>query len=106
MVVADEVSRCAMEAANGIKEEGTEVKPTAIPDPPKTSGVEATRTDKGNPPRNVGTMARKATWRASARGSVPIRRKLDPDPINPKKEIGSNRTMPKDPKNSERGQPS
>ena len=36
MVVADEASRCAMEAADGTKEEGTEVMPTAIPDPSKT----------------------------------------------------------------------
>ena len=50
MAVADEVSRCAMEAADRTKEEGTEVMPTAIPDPLETGGVEAMRTDKGNPP--------------------------------------------------------
>ena len=47
MVVVDEASWCAMEAADGIKEEGTEVMPTEIPDPPETGGVEAKKTDKG-----------------------------------------------------------
>ena len=59
--VADEESRCAMEAADGIKEEGTKVMPTTIPNPPETGGVEATRTDKGNSSRNAGNVARKAT---------------------------------------------
>ena len=42
MVMVDEPSRCAMEAADGIKEEGIEVMPTTILDPPETGGVEAT----------------------------------------------------------------
>ena len=51
MVVADEENWCAMEAADGSKEEGIVVMPTAIPDPPKTGGVDsATRTGKGKPP--------------------------------------------------------
>ena len=91
---------------NGIKEEGTEVIPTAIPNPLEPGGVEATRTGKGNLPRNVGTMARMATRRANVGRSAPIRGKRDPDPDKPKKEIGSDRTTPKDPKKSERGQPS
>ena len=33
MVMVDEVSRCAMEVADGIMEEGTEVMLTAILDP-------------------------------------------------------------------------
>mgnify|MGYP000479903203 CR=1 FL=1 len=33
--VGDEASRCAMEAADETKEEGIEVMPTAIPDPPE-----------------------------------------------------------------------
>ena len=41
VVVADEVSRCAMEAADGSKEEGIMVMPTAIADPPKIGGVDA-----------------------------------------------------------------
>ena len=73
MDVADEASRCAMEAANEIKVEGTEMMPTTIPDPPEIGGVEAMRTGKGNPPRSAGTMARKATGRASAGRSAPIR---------------------------------
>ena len=77
VVVADEASRCAVEAADGIKEEGTEVMSTAIPDPPETGGVEETKTGKGNPPRNAGTVARKATRRASAGRGAPIRREPD-----------------------------
>ena len=44
--VEDEASRCAMEAADRIKEEGTEVMPIAIQNPPKERGVEATRTKR------------------------------------------------------------
>ena len=36
MVVEDEASRHAMEAADVIMEGGTEVMPTATPDPPET----------------------------------------------------------------------
>ena len=59
--VEDEASRYAIEAADEIKEEGTEMMPTATPDPPETGGVEAMRTDKGKPSRSAGTVARKAT---------------------------------------------
>ena len=44
MVVADEAGRFAMDAADEIKEEGTELIRTIISDPPETGGV--TRTDK------------------------------------------------------------
>ena len=98
MVVADKASRYAMEAVV--------VMPTAIPDPPKTGGVEAMRTSKGNPPQNAGIVARKPTRTSSAGRSVPIRRKPNPDLDRPTKEIGSGRTMPKDPKKSKKGQPS
>ena len=50
--VEDEASRYAMEAADEIKVEGTEVMPTAIPDPPEIRGVEAMRTGKGNPSKS------------------------------------------------------
>ena len=106
MVVADEATRCAMKAADRIKEEATVVMLTTILDPPQTGGVEATRTDKGNPPRNAGTVARKDTRRASVGRSVPIRRGLDPVSDKPTKEISSDRTTSKDPKKSEKGQPS
>ena len=66
MGVQDEASRCAMEAADEIKEGGTEVMPTATPNPPETGGVEVMRTGKGKPPRSAGTVARKAIGRASA----------------------------------------
>ena len=46
MDVEDEASRCAMEAADETKKGGTKVMPTVTPDPPKTGGVEATRTGK------------------------------------------------------------
>ena len=49
--VAGETSRCAMEAADEIKVEGTEMMRTAIRNPPEIGGVEAVRTGKGNPPR-------------------------------------------------------
>ena len=68
--VEGEASRCAMEAADKIKEGGTEVMPTATPDPPETGGVEAMRAGKGNPPWSVGTVARKATGRAMLNTSV------------------------------------
>ena len=104
--MADKASRCAIEAADGIKEQGTEVMLIATPNPPETGGVEATRTGKGNLLQNTSTGARKATSTVSVGSSAPIQRKLDPDPDKPTKEIGSNRTTPKDPKKSERGQPS
>ena len=110
MVAADEVSRRAMEAANMSKEEGIVVMPTTILDPPEAGGVEAVpRTGQGNPLQNVGIVARKATRIAGARRSVPIRRKSDPDPDLDElyKEIGNDRTTPKDrkdPKKLERGQ--
>ena len=63
-----------MEATDEIKVEGTEVMPTTIPDPPEIWGVEAMRTSKGNPSRNAGTVARRATGKASAGRSAPIRR--------------------------------
>ena len=108
MDVEDEVSRCTMEAADEAKEEGTEVMPTAIPDPPEIGGVEVMRTGKGNPLRNAGTMARKATRRASAGRSAPIRREPDPEtvPNIPTREIGSDRTTLKTPGEPEKGRSS
>ena len=104
MDVEDEASRCAMEATDEIKVEGTEVMPTTIPDPPEIWGVEAMRTSKGNPSRNAGIVARKATGRASAGRIAQIRR--EPVPDIPTKEIGSVRTTPKDPEKPEKGLPS
>ena len=104
MEVEDEASRCAMEAADEIKVEGTEMMPTAILDPPEIGGVEAMRTDKGNLPRNVGTVARKATGRVSDGKNARIR--IEPVPDIPTREIGTDRTMPKDPEKPEKGLPS
>ena len=103
----DEASRCAM-AADEIKVEGTKMRPTTIPNPSKTGGVEAMRTGMGSPPRNAGTVARKAIGRASAGKNVPIRREPGPDqvPDISTKEIGSDRTTPKDPEKPEKGLPS
>ena len=107
MDVEGKASQCAMEAADKIKVGGTEVMPTTIPDPPETGGVKAMRTGKG-PPRNVGTVARKATGRASAGRSEPIRRESGPKtvPDIPTREIGSDRTTPKAPGEPEKGLPS
>ena len=95
MGVEDEASRRAMEAADEIKEGGTEGMPTATPEPPETGGVEAMRTGKGKPSWSAGTVARKAIGKASAGRSVLIRR--EPVPNIPTREIGSDRTTPKDP---------
>ena len=72
--VEDEASRCTMEVADEIKGGGTEVMPTATPDPPETGGVKEMRTGKGKPSRTVGTVARKPTGKASAGKSALIRR--------------------------------
>ena len=111
VVVEDEASRYAMEAADVIMEGGTEVMPTATPDPPdppEPGGVVAMRTDKTKPSRSAGTVARKATRRASAGRSAPIRKEPDPEtvPDAPTREIGSGRTTPKTPGEPETGQSS
>ena len=106
MGVEDEASRYAMEAADEIKEGGTEVMPTATPDPPETGGVEAMRTGKGKPSRSASTVARKAIGKASAGRSAPIRREPVPEmaPDMPTREIGSDRrTTPKTPGEPEKG---
>ena len=104
MNVEGEASRYAMEAADEIKVEGTEMMPTAIPDPPETGGVEVMRIGKGNPPRNAGTVARKTTGRASAGRSTPIQREPAPDIST--KVTDSSRTTPKDPEKPEKDLPS
>mgnify|MGYP000350157325 CR=1 FL=1 len=90
-----------MEASDEIKEGGTEVMPTATPDPPETGGVEVMRTSKGKPSRSAGTMARTATRKASAGKSALIRR--EPVPNMPTRETSSARTTPKDPGKPEKG---
>ena len=91
--------------ADEIKEGGTEVMPTPTPDPPETGGVEAMRTGKGKPLRSVGTVARKATRKASARRSAWIRREPVPEPVPdmPTRETGNARTTLKDPEEPEKG---
>ena len=108
MGVEDEAIRCAMEAADEIKEGGTEVMPTATPDPPETGGVEAMKTGKGKPSRSASTVAGKATGKATVGGSAPIRREQGPEtvPDIPIREIGSDRTTSKDPEEPEKGLPS
>ena len=104
----DEASRCAMEATDQIKEGGTEVMQTEIPNPPETGGVEAMRTGKGKPSRSVCTMARKAIGRASAGRSALIQIEPGPDPVLdiPTKGTGSDRSTLKGPKKPEKGRPS
>ena len=108
MDVEDEASRYAMEAADVIKEGGTEVMPTATPDPPETGGVDAMRTGKGKSSRSADTVARKATEKESAGKSAPIRREpgLETVPDMPTRETGSIHTTPKIPGEPEKGQSS
>ena len=103
--VEDEASRCAMEAADEIKEGDTEVTPTTTPDLPETGGVEEMRTGKGKPSPSAGTVARKATGKASAGKSTPIRRESVPEtvPDMPTRETGSVRTTPKTSGEPEKG---
>ena len=63
------------------------------------------RAVKGKPSRSASTVARKATARASAGRSAPIRREpvLEMAPDMPTREIGSARTTPKDPGKPEKG---
>ena len=95
----DEASRCAMEAADEIKEGSTEMMRTTTMDPPETGGVEAMGTGKGKPSRSAGTVARKATRKASAGRNAPIRREPGPETTLdiPAREIGSNHSTPRDP---------
>ena len=71
---------------------------TVVPDPPK---VAAQRTDKGNPSRNAGIVAKKATRRLSVGSSTPIRRNLHPDLGGPNNEISSDRTTLRGPSEPE-----
>ena len=102
--VEDEASRREMEAADEIKEGGTEVMLTTTPDPPETGGVEAMRTGKVKPSRSAGTVARRVTGKASAGRSAPIWRETGLD--IPTREVHSDRTTPKDPGKAEKGLPS
>ena len=82
------------------KKEGIFVMPIVVPDPPEIGGVEAVpRTGKGNPPRKVGTAARKDT-RSGGR-SVPIQRNPHPDFGRPNREIGNDHTTLRAPSESE-----
>ena len=82
MGVVEEVGRHAMEAANKSRNDGTENMPTAIPDPPGVGGVNAVpETGKTNPLRNAGTVAKRATEKASAGESASIW--TNPDPARP-----------------------
>ena len=71
-------------------------------------GVEAMRTGKGNPPRNAGIVARKATRRVSAGRSALIRIEPGPDPVLDisTKAADNDCTTPKDPEKPEKGLPS
>ena len=55
--------------------------PIVTLDPPETGEVEAMRTGKGKPSRSAGTVARKATGKASAGKSAPIRREPVPETV-------------------------
>ena len=95
MVVVDEVGWHAMEAADKSRNDDTENMPTAVPDPPGAGGVNAVpETGKTNPLRNAGTVAKRATGKASAGESVPIR--TNPDPARPVRMAGKARTTQTD----------
>ena len=93
--MVEEVDRHAMEAAGKSRNGGTMSVPTAIPEPPQAGGVKAVpEAGKIKPLRNAGTVARKATRKASVGESVPIR--TDPDPAKPAREAGKARTSQTD----------
>ena len=84
MGVVEDVGRHAMEAAGKSRNEGTMSVLTAVPGLPQAGGVKAVpEAGKTNPLRNVGTVAKRATWKASVGESVPIR--TNPDPSRPVK---------------------
>ena len=108
MHMEDEVGRLATVAADKSKKEGIEEVPTTVLDPPQAGGVmDESEIGKQRPKRNSGIVARRSTRRVSAGRSASIRRKPDPDPGEPNKEISKTRTTSKGQKDRkpERGQP-
>ena len=106
MGVVEEVGRHAMEAAGKSRNGGTMSVPTAVPGLPQAGGVKAVpEAGKTNPLRNAGTVAKKATGKASAGESVPIR--TNPDPARPVRKAGKARTTQTDREDPRtvRGQP-
>ena len=86
MGMVDEVGRHATVAANKNRKKGIEEILTLVP---ASEGVKvAPKIGKKRPKRNAGIVARRATRRVSAGSSALIRRKPDPDPSGPNKEIG------------------
>ena len=79
-----------------------EVVPTVVLDPAKARGVKvASETGKQRPKWNVGTVAKRATGRASSGRSAPNRTNPNLNPAEPNREIESAHTTPmgrKDPK--------
>ena len=106
MGVVDEAGRHAMEAAGKSKNDDTEIVPTAVPGIPQAGGVKAVpEAGKTNPHRNTGTVAKRATKKASAGESAPIR--TNPDPARPVRMAGkacTTQTDREDPR-TVRGQP-
>ena len=95
MGVVDEVGRPAMEAAGKSRNGGTMSVPIAVLGLPQAGGLKAVpEAGKTNPLQNVGTVARRATEKASAGGSVPIR--TNPDPARPVRMASKARTMQTD----------
>ena len=93
--VVEEVGRHAMEAAGKSRNEGTMSVPTTILGLPQVGGIKAVpEAGKTEPLRNAGTMTKRATWKASARESVPIR--TNPDPARPVRMAGKARTTQTD----------
>ena len=87
MVVVDEVSGHAMEVVDKRKTKGAGAVVTTILDPLEVGGVKAVpETGKKRQKWNVGTMAGRATHRASAGRSALIQ--TNPDWAKPNMEIG------------------
>ena len=95
MGVVDEAGRHAMEAAGKTRNKGTENVPTTVPDPPGAGGVMAAPEDgKRRLQRNAGTVAKRATEKASAGENEPIR--TNPDPARPARMADKARTTRRD----------
>ena len=90
VVMANEASWCAKEAADNSKKDDIVAMPTVVSNPPEARGVKAApETDNESLPQNAGIVARKAIGRAGVGRSPLIQRKPHPDPGGPKREIGS-----------------
>ena len=98
--VVDEAGLHAMEASNKSRTGGIIIMPTTVMDPPRAGEVKpATETGKERSCGTAGIVIGRATRRVSARRRRAIR--IDPDWVEPNKEIGNDCITPRAPKESE-----